>query len=82
MFSKMRTTVALATLFLTGFVLSAGAAFAVDPSPLAQPDYAGQLGSAATSGGGVFSQNVLYAFLIPVLWVGYKVARRVLAKIG
>lgn len=78
-----RTRAAVTTAVVTlGLMLVPSVAFAADPSPLAQPDYTGQLGNAATSGGGVFNSAVLYAFLIPVLWVGYKVARRILAKIG
>jgi len=46
------------------------------------PDYSGAAQQGLDSGVDAFNGNILYALAIPALWVGYKVVRRVMAKVG
>jgi hypothetical protein len=45
-------------------------------------DFGGQVATAVSSATSLLSDNVLYLFAIPIAWVGYKVVRKVIAKIG
>lgn len=48
----------------------------------AGPDYGAEIDKAVAAGTGVVTDNVLALFALPVIWVGYKVARKVLGKVG
>jgi hypothetical protein len=45
-------------------------------------DYGQVIADAKDSGFGVLSDNVLLLFALPVAWVGYKVTRKIVNKIG
>lgn len=46
------------------------------------PDFGPAISDASDAGLGVLTDNVLVLFALPVAWVGYKVARRIISKIA
>lgn len=48
----------------------------------AGPDFGAQIEAAKDSGLEILTDNALYLFALPVAWVAYKVARKVVGKIG
>jgi hypothetical protein len=51
-------------------------------TPAEGPDFSGAIQGAVDSGTAVLTDNVLVLFALPALWVGYKVARKVISKVG
>jgi hypothetical protein len=45
-------------------------------------DFSGAIQDAADQGLSVITDNVLVLFALPAAWVAYKVARKVIAKVG
>lgn len=45
-------------------------------------DWTASIDAAAAEGLGILQDNVLYLFALPVAWVGYKIVRKVIAKVG
>lgn len=58
-----------------------GALAYVDPAPAAV-DWSGQFQTAANSASSIVTGNVLYLLAIPVAFVGFKVVKKLLAKIA
>lgn len=46
------------------------------------PDFGGVIDGAVDTGTGIVTDNLLALFALPVLWVGYKVVRKIVGKIG
>ncbi len=46
------------------------------------PDFSGQINSGLKQGTDILANNVVALMALPVLWVGYRVAKKVLGKIG
>jgi hypothetical protein len=76
--SRARARVA-AVLVMAAFVLVDGAVMA---SATTGPDYNGQIAAAKDQGVKVLTDNVVLLLALPVLWVGYKVTRKIIGKIG
>jgi hypothetical protein len=45
-------------------------------------DYSGSVQDAQESGIGLLQDNVLLLLALPVAWVGYRVVKKIIAKIG
>lgn len=54
---------------------------ATAPAP-AGPDYGAAVVDARDQGMQLLTDNVLYLFALPVAWVGYRVVRKIIAKIS
>jgi hypothetical protein len=67
-------TVALGTLMVP-------AVASAETAP-ASPDFGPSITAAKDEGLGILTDNVLLLLALPVAWVGYKVARKVIGKIG
>lgn len=67
-------TVALGTLLVPGTALAS--------TTPARPNYTGSIQDAVSEGTKVITDNVLLLFALPAIWVGYKVARKVISKVG
>jgi hypothetical protein len=52
------------------------------PAPLPVVDWSSSVHDAASSGLSVIQDNVLYLFAIPVAWIGFKVVKKVISKVG
>lgn len=70
----------VACIVALGFLLVGGTAHATTAP--ARPDYGPAINDAVTEGTKVLTNNVLLLFAVPAIWVGYKVARKVIARIG
>lgn len=62
-----------------GVLMAPSVAHAQTP---AGPDYNTAIKNAVDSGVSVITSNVLLLFALPAIWVGYKVARKVISKVG
>ena len=51
------------------------------PAP-AGPDFGAVIDGAVSSGTSIVTDNLLALFALPVIWVGYKVVRKIVGKIG
>lgn len=50
--------------------------------PTTGPDFGAQVVAAKDQGLSLLTDNVTYLLALPVAWVGYKVVRKIIAKIG
>lgn len=50
--------------------------------PATGPDYGAAIQGAVDEGTSVLTDNVLVLFALPAIWVGYRVARKVINKVA
>ncbi len=70
----------LRAMALVGFMVAS--MFALAGAAQASVNYNAPIQQAKDEGLAVLSNNILLLLALPVAWVGYRVARKVIAKIG